>query len=122
MGSVTILEAYVDIFDVKFEVVYNFFAEFVEHALLFVGVLGLGGEEFEGVSDVLLEEFLFIDLVELVGALFEGENDVDIFDGAGDWDRGQFGEGCLNARRSTSMLSLPMWLKATSTGNSRALK
>ena len=122
MGSVTILEAYVDIFDVKFEVIDNFFAKFVEHTFLFVGVLGLGGEEFKGVSGILLEEFLFIDLVELVGALLEGENDVDIFDGAGDLDRGQFGEGCLNDRRRTSMLSLPMWLKATSTGNSRALK
>lgn len=72
-----------DIFDLKLEVIYYFFAQLVEHAFLLVGILDLAHKQIERLPDILVEQLLLADLAEVGGVLFELDDHVHILDRAG---------------------------------------
>ena len=111
-----------NIFDLKFQVVDYFLPQFVKHALLLISILDLLNQQFIGLFDILVQQLLLGDLIDVSGMLLELDNDKNILYGAGNRNRGQFGERSLNKSGVTSMLSLPIWLKATLKGVSRELK
>ena len=122
MKLILFLKPDMNIFDLKFQVVDYFLPQFVKHALLLISILDLLNQQFIGLFDVLVQQLLLGDLIDVSGMLLELDNDKNILYGAGNRNRGQFGERSLNKSGVTSMLSLPIWLKATLKGVSRELK
>lgn len=49
-----------------------------------MGLFDLARQQVEGLPDILIQQFLFVGLVEVQGLLFELRDHVDVLDGAGD--------------------------------------